>query len=131
MRSHRHRAVRVGAFETELETRPYVVLGPVRPVGAGRDAGAGMGPVLIGGARPNLRLVEMDMGIDKTRPNLSAIQVDAIGCIPRRRDGGDAAVGDPDIDGDIAFVVHGRRHGREHGGRYARTAQPIIAARQI
>ncbi len=85
-----------------------------------------MGPVQIGGARPDLRLVEMDVRIDKPGPDLAAIEIDAVLRAPSRGEFGDLSAGDAQIETRKAFRVDRGRRRRPHeeADRDARIAQP-------
>ena len=96
MRADRGGAVRQGAAQPELKPRldiGFVII--LATIGDDRGLGARMGAVRVGLTRPCLGLVQVDMSIDETGPDLAAIQVDPVRGGFRRRDGGDAAAGDP------------------------------------
>ena len=99
MRADRRGAVRMGAAQAELEARLDIGLGVVRgAIGDDGGLGARMRAVRVGLARPGLRLVQMHMPIDEAGPDLAPIQVDAVRRRSGRRDRGDAAVGDAQIE---------------------------------
>jgi len=98
MGAHRDGAVRIGAGQAEFEASPDVRLVPMGAIGGAGGARAGVGSVRVGRARPDLRLVEMDMRVDEAGPHLAAIEVDAILGAARRGEFGDLAAGDAQIE---------------------------------
>jgi hypothetical protein len=121
----RDRAVGEGAAQPELEAGAHVVGRPVGfAIGAHRRERRVEGAVGIGGARPDVTLVQVRVQVDQPRPDLAAVLVDQgracrRGRAPRRAHSHDTAVLDVEIDqrqliagiGEVA-IQQAERHAR-------------------
>jgi hypothetical protein len=70
MRPDRDDAMSVSGRYAKFHAPAHIFARPVgAPVGADRRDGAARRPVGIGGARPDMALVEMGVDVDKARPD--------------------------------------------------------------
>ncbi len=113
MGAHRAGAVGVGAAEGELHARGDVRRAPTgASIGGDPIERGGEGAVRVGGARPDLALVDMGMGVDEQRQNDPAakwktgnVLHPCAGARARGGDGADAILLDQKIDPGEAFAV--------------------------
>ena len=131
MRAHGNRAMGVSRAQREFCTHAHIGLRPIHvAVSHDRGDGAKETTIRIGGALPDMALIQMGMRIQHTGPDLPAIQRNPIRRRAQRRDGGDASLFNLNIKSRNAISVQGQRpRSFQHRAQGAHIAQPEIAAR--
>ena len=131
MRAHGNRAMGVSRAQCEFRAHAHIGFRPIHiSVSHDRGDGAEETTIRIGGALPDMALIQMGMRIQHTGPDLPAIQRNPIRRRAERRNGGDASLFNLHIKPRNAITVQGQRpRSFQHRSRGPHIAQPEIAAR--